>query len=218
MSIEEPDRIAALREEYTREGLHESDLHPDPTELLRSWLDDAIDSGLYDPTAMVLATVGEDGVPAARMVLLKGLSPRGLAFFTNYASRKGRELDARASCALVFPWHPLQRQVRVEGAVTRLSDAENDAYFARRPRGSQLGAWASPQSREVSSRADLDQRYADAEERFEGREVSRPPFWGGYRVAPDAVEFWQGRGRRMHDRFRYRRVAADDWEFVRLAP
>ena len=214
-------KLAALREEYTRGGLDETDLEPDPFTMLHRWVDDAIAAALYDPTAMVLSTVAATGVPSSRMVLLKGLDDDGLVFYTNYSSRKGEELAGQGACAALFPWHPLQRQVRVEGHTTRLSDEENDAYFAHRPRESQLGAWASPQSRAVESREDLDRRYAEVSARFQDGAVPRPPYWGGFRIAVDTVEFWQGRRGRMHDRLRYRRVPTRPdrpWLVERLAP
>lgn len=214
-------KLAALREEYTLGGLNEADLEAEPCELLQRWIDEAIAGGLYDPTAMVLSTVSATGRPSSRMVLLKGLDERGLSFYTNYSSRKGEELAGQPECSVVFPWHALQRQVRVEGAATRLTDAENDEYFASRPRDSQIGAWASSQSHVVGSRAELDRRYADTVARFAGGPVPRPPYWGGFVIAPVTFEFWQGRRGRMHDRFRFRRVATRPeapWLVERLAP
>ena len=215
-----PLSLAALREEYTLGGLDEAQLDPDPVAMLQGWLDEAIRAGLYDPTAMVLATVSATGQPSSRMVLCKGLSSEGLVFYTNYSSRKGEELAGQPRCSVVFPWHPLQRQVRVEGVAVRLTDKENDAYFASRPRESQLGAWASPQSRRVESRDRLDARYAEAVARFGDEPVARPAYWGGYRLEPDAFEFWQGRQGRLHDRFRYLRTVHADrrWQVDRLAP
>jgi pyridoxamine 5'-phosphate oxidase len=211
--------LAELREEYRLGGLSESELDPDPVVLLERWLEDAVRAGLYDPTAMVLSTVSATGRPSSRMVLCKGLSAGGLDFFTNYSSRKGEELAGQPQVAVVFPWHPLQRQVRVEGTASRLSEAENDEYFASRPRESQLGAWASPQSKVVESRDVLDRRYADAVARFGDGPVTRPPYWGGFRIAPESFEFWQGRQGRLHDRFRYHWVATrGSWRAERLAP
>ena len=221
MRANEPVTLASLREEYTLGGLDETDLHPDPIAMLQRWLDEAIRSGLYDPTAMVVSTVAATGRPSSRMVLLKGLTHEGLVFFTNYSSRKGEELAGQDGCAVVFPWHPLQRQVRVEGVARRLTDEENDAYFASRPRESQLGAWASPQSKVVGSRAQLDARYAEAAARFGDGPVGRPPYWGGFRIVPDTFEFWQGRQGRLHDRFRYRfspTTRERPWHVQRLAP
>lgn len=213
------DRLAALREEYTLGGLSEEGLPSDPVPLLRQWMDDAIAADLRDPTAMVLSTVSATGRPSSRIVLCKGLTELGLDFYTSYSSRKAEELAGQGFAAVVFPWHPLQRQVRIEGAVDRLEAAASDAYFATRPRSSQLGAWASPQSSVVVSRAALDERYAEAEARFEGMEVPRPPFWGGYRLVPEVVEFWQGRTGRLHDRIRFRHApAAGRWLRERLGP
>lgn len=210
--------LSDLRREYAVGGLHESDLTPDPIAMFRRWLHDATVAGLHEPNAMILATVSADGLPSSRMVLLKGLDDRGFAFFTNYESRKAGELAANPACALLFPWHGLERQVRVEGPATRLDPDENAAYFGSRPRGSQIGAWASPQSRVVASRAELDRRYDEAAARFgEEDDVPVPPHWGGYRVAPEVVELWQGRRGRMHDRLRYRRDGAG-WVTERLAP
>jgi pyridoxamine 5'-phosphate oxidase len=211
--------LAALRREYGDAGLDTPDLEPDPVTMFGRWMQDTIDAGLHEPNAMVVATVSAEGRPSARMVLLKGVDARGFVFYTNYESSKGTDLTATGFASLLFPWHDLQRQVRVEGRVERVSPEESQAYFASRPRGSQLGAWASPQSREVASRAELDSRYADVEDRFgEDGEVSLPPFWGGFRVIPERVEFWQGRRGRMHDRLVYTRSRSLGWETCRLAP
>jgi pyridoxamine 5'-phosphate oxidase len=209
--------LAELRREYASGGLSESDLLPDPVAMFRRWLHDATAAGVHEPNAMVVSTVSAQGLPSSRMVLLKGLDEHGFVFFTNYGSRKSADLDANPVCSLLFPWHPLERQVRVEGRATRLSDAENAAYFATRPRASQIGAWASPQSEVVASRAALDERYADAATRFGEGDVPLPPQWGGYLVEPDVLELWQGRRGRMHDRLRYRRDG-DGWVTERLAP
>ena len=211
-----PWDIAGLRQEYSRSGLEEGDLAADPVTMFRGWMDEASAAGLHEPNAMVVATVSADGRPSARMVLLKGLDDEGFVFFTNTHSRKGEELAANAHCALLFPWHPLERQVRVDGVATRLDDEAVAAYFASRPRRSRLGAWASHQSRVVAGRAELAAELAAAEERFPD-EVPVPEEWGGYRVAADAVEFWQGRPGRMHDRLVYRRTASG-WRTERLAP
>ncbi|WP_436698837.1 pyridoxamine 5'-phosphate oxidase [Nocardioides sp. BYT-33-1] len=215
-----PD-LAALRREYGDRGLAEADVPATPWPLWRRWFDDAAAAGVHEPNAMVVATVDPDGAPSARMVLLKGVAAdgpeEGFTFFTNTGSRKGAALGAEPRCALLFPWHPLERQVRVEGTAHPLSAERVAAYFGSRPRGAQLGAWASPQSRVVDGRAELDRRYGEAEERFAGAEVPVPPAWGGYRVAPASFEFWQGRPGRMHDRLRYARTATG-WEVTRLAP
>ncbi|MBS1868923.1 MAG: pyridoxamine 5'-phosphate oxidase [Actinobacteria bacterium] len=198
--------------------LHEHDLLPDPIALVRRWFAEAEAFGLEQHDAMTLATATPDGRPSARAVLLKGIDQRGFAFFTNYESRKARELDANPHAALVLLWIPLQRQVRVGGRVERLGGEESDAYFATRPRGSQLGAWASEQSRPLPDRGELERRFAALDERYAGGVVPRPPHWGGYRVEPDEIELWQGRANRLHDRFRYTRGADGAWQHVRLAP
>ena len=211
------DRLARLREEYTRAGLGESDVDPNPIEQFRGWFGEALAADLHEPNAMTLATATPDGRPSARVVLLKGFDERGFVFYTNYEGRKARELEINPHCALVFYWGELERQVRVEGRVSRVPDEESDAYFAERPRGSQLGAWASEQSRPVRDRGALEERLRELEGEYEGREVPRPPFWGGYRVEPETMEFWQGRENRLHDRLRYRR-AGELWRRERLQP
>ena len=215
-----PD-LAAMRAVYARTGLDEASILADPLAQFARWMQDAINAGLPEPNAMVLATATRDGVPSARTVLLKGVDERGFTFFTNTDSRKGAELAANPRAALVFPWHALERQVRVSGPVSVVDRAEVGDYFASRPHGSQLGAWASPQSQVISGRADIDARLAEVAERWtEGDAVPLPDFWGGYRVAPEEVEFWAGRADRLHDRLRFRRDrdAPDGWLLERLAP
>jgi len=212
-----PD-LAALRREYARAGLVESDLATDPITMFRRWFDEAVAAGLHEPNAMVVATAGVGARPSARLVLLKGLSNDGFVFFTNTRSRKGQELAANPACALLFPWHQLERQVRVDGMAAPLGADAVTAYFATRPRGSQLGAWASHQSREVADRDELTTAYDEAAARYpEPEPVPVPVEWGGYVVAPEAVEFWQGRPGRMHDRLVYRRNDSG-WSTHRLAP
>jgi pyridoxamine 5'-phosphate oxidase len=210
--------LAAMRRDYAARGLTEEDVLADPIAQFRRWFEDAEQAGIHEPNAMTLATVGADGQPSARVVLLKEIDRRGLAFFTNLASRKSRELDADARAALVIWWGPLARQVRFEGAVERVADAEADAYFASRPRGSQIGAWASAQSSVIPDRQTLEEAARSHDRRFGDGEVPRPEFWGGFRLVPARVEFWQGRSDRLHDRLRYTRAAAGDWRIERLAP
>ena len=213
--------LSGLREEYGRGGLDLPDLAGDPIEMFERWLQQAVDAGVHEPNAMVVATATPDGRPSSRTVLLKGVGPDGFVFFTNQASRKGDELAANPHCALLFPWHPLERQVRVEGVASVLGDAEVAAYFHSRPRGAQLGAWASAQSRPVASRAELAEMYAAAGERFGTDDVRRTGAGaadvGRLPRRPEVVEFWQGRPSRMHDRLVYRR-AGDGWAIERLAP
>ena len=212
------DYISRLRKEYTRAGLDESDAAPDPIEQFRGWFGDALAAELHEPNAMTLATATPEGRPSARVILIKGFDERGFIFYTNYEGRKAGELEANPHCALVFYWAELERQVRIEGRARRISDEESDAYFASRPRGSQLGAWVSEQSRSVENRGALEQRLRELEREYEGREIPRPPFWGGYRVEPEVIEFWQGRENRLHDRLQYRRSEDGGWERERLQP
>jgi pyridoxamine 5'-phosphate oxidase len=210
--------LRALRVSYGLGELDESSVAPDPFVQFRVWLEAALsDKSIVEPNAMTLATLGLDGRPSARTVLLRECDERGLTFFTNYDSRKGRELEAHPFATLVFWWGALQRQIRVDGAVERVEAADSDAYFAQRPRGHQLGAWASHQSVIVPSRAYLESKVSEQEERFAGREVDRPPYWGGFRILPDAFEFWQGRADRVHDRIRYEREERG-WKIARLSP
>lgn len=210
--------LAALRQSYRRGELTEDLVDADPIQQFRTWLHDAIAAGVAEPNAMVLATADGDGVPSARTVLLKGLDETGLVFYTNYSSDKAAELDANPHAALVFPWHAMERQVRLAGPVARVDRSESAAYFATRPRESRLGAWASHQSTVVADRAALDRAYDEAEARWpDDAEIPLPDFWGGYRLRPESVEFWQGRVGRLHDRLRYRRTT-EGWTLERLAP
>jgi pyridoxamine 5'-phosphate oxidase len=206
-----------FRKEYTNAGLDKADVHHDPVVQFHAWFQNAIDAGLHEPNAMILATAATDGKPSARTVLLKGYDERGFVFYTNYEGRKAGELETNPECALLFYWGELGRQVRIEGTVSRISDQESDSYFASRPRGSRLGAWASQQSRPVKDRSVLEERVLRLETEYEGREIPRPSFWGGYRVEPETIEFWQGREDRLHDRLVYRREDAA-WRIERLQP
>lgn len=210
--------IAQIRQEYTRAGLKRCEVPMGPFELFDTWLQEAIDSGLPEPTAMAVATVGPDGQPSMRTVLLKELREGQFVFFSNYHSRKGRQLAANPHIALSFFWYALERQVHIEGIASRLAPEESDAYFASRPFGSRIGALASPQSETIPNRADLLRRFVSLKNRYEGKEVPRPEHWGGYAVVPSRIEFWQGRENRLHDRILYTPAADGQWKTVRLAP
>ena len=211
-------RIAHLRKSYEQGELDEASAAAQPLRQFELWLEQAIQAQLPEPNAMTLATVGEDGRPSTRVVLIKGVDARGIVWYTNYESRKGRELAARPFAALQFHWVELERVVRIEGRVERTGAEESDAYYASRPLDSRLGAWASPQSRPLADRAELDARLAEVRERFDGIEdVPRPASWGGFVLRPETIEFWQGQQARLHDRFTYTRTD-DAWSIQRLAP
>lgn len=208
---------ATMRKQYRSEGLAESELAGSPYEQFARWFIQTVESGVPEPNAMVVSTADAEGRPSSRTVLLKSYDEHGFVFFTNYGSRKGREIAANPHVALLFPWHPLARQVIVTGVAERTGRDETAAYFRTRPHGSQLGAWASAQSTVIASREELDRRYAELAERYPEEQVPVPPGWGGYRVVPHEVEFWQGRENRLHDRLRYVREA-DGWRVERLCP
>jgi pyridoxamine 5'-phosphate oxidase len=209
--------LADLRKTYARSSLTESAVNSDPILQFKSWMDEALHAGVPEHNAMTLATAGADGKPSARIVLIKGVDARGFAFFTNYESHKGRDLEANPHAALLFHWIELERQVRIEGRVQKLPGAESDAYYASRPLDSRIGAWASEQSREVSGRVALVARAAKFAAKF-GMNPPRPPHWGGYVVVPELMEFWQGRPSRLHDRIVYSREPHGVWRIARLAP
>jgi pyridoxamine 5'-phosphate oxidase len=210
--------LADLRKDYTLAGLAEKDLARDPFRQFEKWFQEAEASKLVEPNAMILATATRDGRPSGRTVLLKSVDGRGFVFYTNYESRKGRELDGNPQASLVFPWFPFERQVVVEGVVTKVTREEAEAYFHSRPLPSQLGAWASAQSSIIPGRKGLEEAMKELEKKYAGQTVPLPPQWGGYRLAPATVEFWQGRRNRLHDRLRYRRAVDGSWSVERLSP
>lgn len=211
-------RIADLRREYMSRGLRKAELDPDPIKQFAAWFEQALSADLTDANSMNLATAGADGEPSARMVLLKGFDERGFVFFTNYESIKAKQLDENPRAALVFYWAELERQISVTGSIARTGREESEEYFRSRPLGSRLSAWASRQSAVIVNREELEQRLQAAQERFGDGEIPLPPFWGGYRLSPVMIEFWQGRPNRLHDRLRYRREDNDAWIIERLSP
>ena len=210
-------QIAQMRREYVSQPFNKSEVAPDPITQFKRWFDEAVQSAQPDVEAMTLSTATPDGRVAGRIVLLKGCNERGFVFFTNYESRKSREMMSNPCVALTFYWHTLHRQVRIEGVVEKVAPEESEEYFQTRPRGSQIGAWASPQSEEIANRAELEQRVDEADGRFKDRPINCPPFWGGFRVNPERIEFWQGRESRLHDRILYA-LRDGEWRISRLAP
>ncbi|MCC6361215.1 MAG: pyridoxamine 5'-phosphate oxidase [Phycisphaerales bacterium] len=210
--------VSSLRREYSQRGLSEQEAGTDPVRLFDEWFDAAVKAGGTEPNAMALATVRPDGSPAVRTVLLKGYDERGFVFYTDYASTKGDELAANPRASVCFWWESIERQVRIEGVVEKVSAEESDAYFSSRPRESQLGAWASRQSKPLPDRETLEEQLIQVQARFGTGPIQRPPTWGGYRIIPTAFEFWQGRPHRLHDRFRFEREPGQPWQRTRLSP
>jgi pyridoxamine 5'-phosphate oxidase len=210
--------IADIRKDYRLQTLDESGVQQHPIKQFDDWWAQAVDAQIEEVNAMTLATVDEQGIPNARIVLLKGYDEQGFVFFTNYESRKAQEIASTRKACLVFFWKELERQVRITGSIERINEAQNDEYFFSRPLGSQLGAWASPQSRIIPDRSFLESNLQEIEVRFSKEKIIRPPHWGGYRVIPDQIEFWQGRSSRLHDRIRYRKIDENQWKMERLAP
>jgi pyridoxamine 5'-phosphate oxidase len=210
--------ISSIRREYMRESLSESDVHSNPFRQFDRWWQEALKADIDEVNAMTLCTLSKEGFPGSRIVLLKGYDDNGFIWYTNYESRKGRELAAHPKASLLFFWKELERQVRIEGICERVSPEESDAYFNSRPEGSRIGAWASPQSHPIESREILDRNLAAISEKFSDTPIYRPPHWGGYRMTPVMIEFWQGRPSRLHDRIRYDIQDEEGWKITRLAP
>jgi pyridoxamine 5'-phosphate oxidase len=210
-------KLSEIRKEYTLKTLDIKDINPDPFHQFNTWFDEAVDAEVLEVNAMCLSTIGLDGFPAGRIVLLKGVD-HGFQFFTNYNSSKGKEIEANSKASLTFFWAELERQVRVTGTLEKVSDKESDAYFFSRPIGSQIGAWTSPQSEKIPDRIILERKITELQEKFSNEKISRPQHWGGYRLIPHRFEFWQGRSSRLHDRICFELMEDNSWELSRLAP
>ncbi len=209
--------LSSIREEYSLRTLDESDISPDPIEQFKTWMSEAVESKVNEPNAMALGTVTENSRPCVRIVLLKGLIDGQFRFFTNYSSNKGKQMDSNPNVSLTFFWPELERQVRIEGIVSKISSEDSNAYFSSRPIGSQIGAWASPQSELIKSRKVIEEQEKSISKKYEDSKIPRPSFWGGYNVTPDMIEFWQGRKSRLHDRLLFRKEE-NIWKVSRLAP
>lgn len=212
------DEIQNIRNEYQASALSENDSNGDPIKQFEKWFNEALEADIYEPTAMTLATATTDGRPSARIVLLKGFDSAGFVFYTNYLSRKGKEIAKNPMGALIFFWKEMERQVRVEGIIEKLSKEDSERYFHTRPRGSQIGAVVSPQSQEIKNREELEEKWQQLETEYADKEVPKPSFWGGYILKPRLIEFWQGRRSRLHDRILYKKIDNKNWKKVRLAP
>lgn len=212
------NNISKIRSDYSKKQLNEAMVHQNPIEQFKIWFQEALNSEVPEVNAFVLATVSKDNKPSARVVLLKGIENNGFDFYTNYTSRKANEIEVNKNAAMVFFWHDLERQIRIEGILEKTTEQNSDEYFSSRPRESQIGAWSSPQSSVIDDRSIIENNVEKFSKEFGNKEVTRPKHWGGYHLSPTVIEFWQGRPNRLHDRIQYRKKKNGNWEFVRLAP